>query len=264
MSEFLNGFKIIHSSKKHPVNFDEISVFFQKFKELHTFVSEKPAAPEIISLKKLKDFFNSLKEPIEKSRYSAIDFDPWDIIQLKRSEVRIVKILAWLLDPQGSHGLGYTLQNALLKKIGENFSKLTDTPCRVIPESTLNGDIGDRVDIEIVAQRFYLLIEAKIDAIDQENQLTRYCRQAKKRSAQFGGYKEHPWSVVYLTLDGRRSSSSDPQDAERIFSLSWKQLSDLFLEKLCDHQKNRRQVPIPLQNHADFFTSTYLNYIHSL
>lgn len=44
------------------------------------------------------------------------DFDPFDFLELSRKEAIHSKILAWLLDPKGSHSLGdFFLKNFLLE-----------------------------------------------------------------------------------------------------------------------------------------------------
>nr|WP_239514982.1 PD-(D/E)XK nuclease family protein [Enterobacter ludwigii] len=68
--------------------------------------------------------------------------------------------------------------------------------CRVLVETNPTGDNTNRVDIEINADNFFLLVEVKIDSCEQQEQIGRYCSDARIRAG------SRPWAVVFLTPHG--------------------------------------------------------------
>ncbi len=174
---------------------------------------------------------------------------------LGRNEVRVVNILSWLLDSHGSHGFGPALQQGLLTYINQHiplFPMAAGKRCHVRTEISPNGESGNRVDIEMDADNFYIIIEAKIDATEQIRQLERYCGQAKKQG-------KH-WAVIYLTPDGRKGSHGE----RNLVCLSWSQLSRILQHCMKNHQTDRINSRSSAQNNADFFVKTYLNHIRVL
>ncbi len=173
---------------------------------------------------RLADFFSRLSGPLELVQHRSLVFDPWDIAGLKRKEVRHTAVLAWLLDPYESHGFKRLPMHVLLqsiRKIGrtdipENFHR----HCQVQVETTPRGDNANRIDIEIDADNFYLLIEVKIDACEQENQISRYCLDARQRAGQ------RPWAVVFLTPHGGKPLTIGTEfSAKDVPCLAWRHLA---------------------------------------
>ena len=75
-----------------------------------------------IKQQNLEEWFFSMEQPLLDARKGAFSCDPWDIAGIKREEVKNSAILAWLLNPKGSHGLGYSALNALLDKLNLELS----------------------------------------------------------------------------------------------------------------------------------------------
>lgn len=260
---FLRDWQEIHSQKENLKPTENITQFFQRFSSIHRQEEQTtpalPVAQKTIDSQKLAEFFTALEKPLQSSRRSAIAFDPLRLMRLGRDEVRVVSLLSWLLNPYGSHGYGTVLQQGLLAYINQHipaFPTSTGKRCQVRTEINLNGESGNRADIEIDSDHFYLIIEAKIDALEQPRQLERYCEQARKRSRQHG----NPWAVIYLTPTGRKPSHED----ENLVCLSWYQLSRTLQESMKDHQDRRSNDLPAIQGNADFFVKTYLNHIYSI
>lgn len=171
----------------------------------------------------LAEFFSQLSEPLKAVQNRSLSFDPWEVAGLGRKEVRNTAILAWLLDPEGTHGFGRLPLKAFLRGIRR---KRNDIPedyhhyCRVQVETNPTGDSTNRVDIEIDADNFFLLVEVKIDACEQQEQVARYCSDARIRAI------SRPWAVVFLTPHGGKpftgGSAFTPEDVP---CLSWRQLA---------------------------------------
>jgi len=172
----------------------------------------------------LARFFSQLSVSLQPVQHDALAFDPWEVANLGCKEIRNTGVLAWLLDPYGSHGFGRLPLLALLQAI--RTCNRNDIPqdfnryCRVQVETNPAGDNSNRVDIEIDADNFFLLIEVKIKAGEQEKQLSRYCFDAGQRAI------HRPWAVVFLTPHGNKpltlNSAFQPEDVP---CLSWRQLA---------------------------------------
>ncbi|WP_312455358.1 PD-(D/E)XK nuclease family protein [Pseudescherichia sp.] len=186
----------------------------------------------------LSAFMAELEQPLAALRHGTFNFDPWEVAKLGRNEMRNSAVLAWLLDPHGNHGFGDLPLKALLgavrecgnNRIPENFTRY----CRVSVEKYPTGDATNRVDIEIDADNFFMLIEVKIGAYEQKDQISRYIGEAKKRA---GG---HPWAVVYLTPQGRVPlSAGEEADVTDVPCLSWRRLASVMTQAM---EPTRRQI----------------------
>lgn len=107
-------------------------------------------------------------------------------------------IIAEFLNPNGTHGLKSKLLECFIETLGEHFT-IKSYNCeksRVLTEHTT--EVG-RIDILIEDnQNKAIIIENKIYAIDQFEQLKRYDKYAQKYK---GGYQ-----ILYLTLFGDTAS----------------------------------------------------------
>lgn len=170
----------------------------------------------------------------EESRRRGEQFNVFEILGLQTSEVRLHSaFLAELLNPEGSHGLGDKFLKAFVEEIVQNckpfdFDTATaqTTPEFVIGNISEDYQEGGRIDLYIQDKNDHLIIiENKIDAVDQPYQLLRYHNYAEKS-------KELPqdnYIVLYLTRNGKKPSdkSTGPNHFEffcvsyRIHILNW-------------------------------------------
>ena len=108
------------------------------------------------------------------------------------------KILAEFLNPHGTHGLGDEFLRLFLTLQRIDF---VVTPfCEVTTELSMNKG---RMDIVIRDKEWVVVIENKVYATEQEDQLTRYWEWAKEN---FG---EKNSRLLYLTLDGKKSETGN-------------------------------------------------------
>lgn len=180
---------------------------------------------------KLAYFFEQLSEPLKSVKYSCLHFDPWEVAGLGRNEVRNTSVLSWILNPYESHGLGRKPLQALLQAIRaggrSDFPKDFSHYCQVQVETNPCGNNTSRVDIEINADNFYLLIEVKIDACEQESQISRYCFDAQNRAM------SRPWAVIFLTPRGHKPSTcGNDFNHKDVPCLSWRYLADTIEQHL--------------------------------
>jgi len=171
---------------------------------------DAPTAERILSLA------NNLRAPVGNWQpFSNV----WEIAGLKKDELRNSRVLAWYLDPKAGHGLGAGFIERFLS-ITEMHASSSDV--RVLCENYPDGLTENRVDILIDCPHFLMIVEVKIGAGDQPDQIKRYCKIAAARAGD-----GRPWKVVYLTLDGR-DPVSVLEDIDQVFCLSWFDVAGLL------------------------------------
>lgn len=144
----------------------------------------------------------------EIANITGDNFNIFKILKIESSEVKFHSaLLAELLNPKGSHGQKEEFLKAFIKNLQiENFEEPDITNCQVVVEEhngKINEDytIGGRIDIVIKANpNKVIVIENKINAVDQFNQLVRY------KHAYPNG------QILYLTLEGGHPSSDSIGD----------------------------------------------------
>jgi hypothetical protein len=142
------------------------------------------------------------------------NFNIFSVLQMERNEVRThSRFLAELLNPKAGHGQ----KDVFLKKFVEllNIKDFETTSAIVKVEFYIGKkteDSGGRIDIRIKDNRNQvILIENKIDAIEQKNQLTRYNNSARTDNL----------TLLFLTLEGQESK--DPNmTLEKYHCISYK------------------------------------------
>lgn len=92
------------------------------------------------------------------------------------------------------------------------------------------ADRSDRLDLAIALTDTFLLIEAKIDAGEGPDQLTRYQRVAQQKASALGLAS---WAVVLLTK--RRVPVVRPG----ILSFTWQEFASAVIRALADHPHRR-------------------------
>ena len=119
------------------------------------------------------------------------------MVGLERNEVRTARVLTWLLDRAGSHGFQNSILSAIWEEIPVDRQPFElGIPLMARRETIPMGDSRNRVDIEIPGHDFLLLIEVKIDAAEQPDQLQRYVTVAKAKAA---ARNISRYGVLYLT-----------------------------------------------------------------
>lgn len=119
-------------------------------------------------------------------------FNIFDVLRIEQAEIRHSNVLAWLLDPQGSHGMGQAfLRRVLSTMLLDNESTEVDlTPAQV--------ELMDMMDVEVLREwrnvdlvafsqsnKWVVLIENKIKGSASTQQLVRYIQIAEKAFPNF-------------------------------------------------------------------------------
>ena len=188
-----------------------------------------------INTEELAEFLSQLSEPLKVVQHRSLSFDPWEVAGLGRKEVRNTAVLSWLLDPEGTHGFGRLPLQAFLRAIRHNRNDIPEdylNYCRVQVETNPTGDNTNRIDIEIDADNFFLLIEVKIDAYEQPEQVARYCCDARLRAM------SRPWAVIFLTPHGGKPLTCGLDfKPEYVPCISWRHLASALESSLQPHYK---------------------------
>lgn len=154
-------------------------------------------------LKKLLQEVNVIlqKEKVrkEESRKRGERFNVFEMLGVAHYEVTHSKIIAGFLNPQGSHGQGNLLLRLFLQTIENNdIIDLDTSNAKVYTEYGIGVD--GRLDIFIENGSHGIIIENKVYAGDQPEQLKRYNDFAKEK------YGEGNYMIYYLTLYGYEAS----------------------------------------------------------
>ncbi len=146
-----------------------------------------------------KLYENQKQVELEKQEKGEF-FNVFNTIGLRAEEVRLHSaFIAELMNPKGSHGLSYRFLQAFLEVIDLPNDYIDYHRCSQNIVERVIGPVtdkeGGRIDIIIEDGNHAVIIENKIYAGDQTNQMLRYNNYGRKNFPE--GYK-----LVYLTLDG--------------------------------------------------------------
>jgi len=236
--------------------------FFSEYQKYRQNWTNSPHKNELswIKSQELEAWFLAMEQPLVEARKGAFGCDPWEIAGVDRDEVRNSAVLAWLLNPKGSHGLGDSALSALLARLNlefrDDFPKTPGNYCFVRTEENPDGDITNRVDIEIDSENVYLLIEVKINAVEGVKQLERYGRLAESASGR------RPWALLFLTTDGRKSNSAAEYAAE-VFNLSWRDLSRMLMTAVVPILCQKSSTKAPSRIMSEQIVRCFINKIRS-
>lgn len=183
-------------------------------------------------IKLIKDKYDKIEE------INGSKFNVFSLLKLETDEVRThSRIIAELLNPQGSHSQGAIFLQLFLKEIlKEQLDQLDTLDNFKIGIEKPIGDLG-RIDIYLKSKELTIVIENKIYAPDQENQLFRYYKYVEK---------DENYIIVYLTLDGKEPDDytlkakigDEKLDKEEVLSISYETDIVHWLEK-CIEQVSR-------------------------
>lgn len=148
------------------------------------------------------------KQKNAEARKRGEDYNIFEILGKKHSELAHSAFIANILDPNGSHALGVEPLRSFLNNIGvSKWSEADFNKAEVNVEVAIVGKSEDewgRMDIVIKSNDKAIIIENKIDAGDQPMQLNRYKTFAKNNF-------ERNHTLLYLTLDGHHASNQSAE-----------------------------------------------------
>lgn len=193
-----------------------------------------------LSLNNFHQLIESVKEIVSRYKDDAVqsgaDFNIFQIIGMTSDEVRVHSaFLATLLDPRGSHRQGDLFLQLFTKQLSQIVYDF-DTKSAVVECEKYIGRMtettGGRIDIHIEDKKGHkIIIENKIYAPDQTNQLIRYHNYAPDAV------------LLYLTLDGKepgKDSAGDLIEEEQYYLISY---SNEILDWLADCYEAVKRIP---------------------
>ena len=147
------------------------------------------------------------------------------IVGLARHENTHSRMLEWLLNPTGRHGLGCEFVERLIERCtGEPVS--VPPAVRKVVFSEWRND--READLVVWGEDFTLVIENKIDALEQPSQCDDLYENFKNEKAPL---------FMFLTPDGRKPHTATTPCSQRAFkTLSWPGVRAMFEEALAKSQ----------------------------
>ncbi|MGE4455993.1 MAG: PD-(D/E)XK nuclease family protein [Arcobacteraceae bacterium] len=157
---------------------------------------------KIITINLINESKKIIDEVESKEKETGENFNIFQTLNLATDEVRISSLIAEFLNPLGTHKQGYKYLDIFLEIlyeknpnfVNERFTKEDiSKDARVSTEQFhIVKNIGSRIDIIIENDKYAIVIENKIEAGDQDNQLWRYYQSKKDKKVM----------LVYLTKNG--------------------------------------------------------------
>ena len=162
------------------------------------------------------------------------EFNSFDVLDVARSELSHSRVIAWLLDPRGSHGLGETFLRSFLREAAVSASStgIDTIGAADIDSWELSHAVVFKerhyIDILVMDEtnRYVCPIENKIGSGEHSDQLSRYMKVVERS---YGHLKPLP---VFLTPGGIQPEKR--ADAERYAPLSYGKVAEIISHLLKD------------------------------
>ena len=162
---------------------------------------------------------------VSAGRWVTGPSDFLNIIGRARDENTHSRMLAWLLNPTGRHGLGF----GLVKRLVEHCTgKPMLAPVAVRRVAFSQWRKGREADIVVWGQNFTLVIENKVDAPEGSNQCDDLYKHFKDENMPL---------FLFLTKDGRcPRTASTPHSKCAFRTLSWPKVRAMLEEAFDESQ----------------------------
>ncbi|QHQ35823.1 PD-(D/E)XK nuclease family protein [Algicella marina] len=144
--------------------------------------SASQAIPTLDDLESL--FVNN--PDVDTIRAHLSNFNPIKTMGMTRMEIRHSAILAWLLDPQETHGLGDKFLKAFVSQALRGHDVAKQPSALNVSQADMMGTEVRRewqhIDVLLInpSNKWIFLIENKFDSRQHTNQLTRYLESVRK------------------------------------------------------------------------------------
>ena len=159
------------------------------------------------TLSEVKKFFSVIRHKVEPQqrlldRKQATHFNVFDFIE--PDENRLSDVLAWLLDPQESHGQGDLFLRLMFKQLDLGSNAKLTTDAKVQREAPTHGieKYRRRMDV-LVEAGAWLVIENKVDSSEQPEQVKDYLEHLHQCTVS----RSIQSTLIYLTPNGRSPES---------------------------------------------------------
>jgi hypothetical protein len=206
-----------------PIDLKQVDQLLGRYREFARHIDQENLAAIVSDFNRFKlGVGEVLDKEYEQDRRTALRFNIFELLGVDRVEAKHSDLLADLLDPRGSHGQGPFFLNSFLRYCE---SKLSTFPTILEREVKRSDFVFVKAEFysgygrpDIIAfsrtPAFAVIIENKIDAGDQPQQLERYWRLLERDFA-LGGTR---CALLYLTPSGRDPTDSDDIPPEVAYS----------------------------------------------
>lgn len=171
---------------------------------------------------------------LERLETLLAEFNLFDVLGITRSELQHSRVIAWLLNPRGSHGLSDYFLRGFLSQAA-TMAKEREIKCVAFtPEDVDGWKFGNikvaperhKIDILLIdgSNGFVCPIENKVGSGEHSDQLSRYLQTVE---SEYGDLTPFP---IYLTPDGRKPEKK--RDAERWIPFGYEIVADLLKQTL--------------------------------
>lgn len=160
----------------------------------------------------IADLIKALPE-IDKLQDVLAKFSPFKVLGVADFEIRHSNIIAWLLNPNESHGLGdkflkYFFQQILLSSENQEMQNRESILQKITLNNLVDLDVmreANNIDVLLVSTntKFVCLIENKVHSSEHGQQLMKYLKHIKDN------YPTYLIFPIFLTLDGSLASHND-------------------------------------------------------
>ncbi len=227
-ARFIEGWRAVHRTAR-PTELTRANRFLEGVRPLLRVSDNKPAARPQPSIVTIQRFFDGLASPLALVRRTGSLIDVWSVAGIRRKELPNAAVLAWLLNPRGSHGQGALCLSAILGLVehrsGLDLSGIALDQARVQPEERPLGSDRDRVDIVVETPDLLIFIEVKIDAVEGRAQLSRYVESANQVAAVRALTGTEP---VKQTLTLFLSPRPPTEQVPDVVHLTWRELGSVL------------------------------------
>jgi hypothetical protein len=187
-----------------------------------------PMNPDTSS--RLSDLVND--EDFDKLELELRNTNIFSILGIERKEIRHSNFLAWLLDPNGTHGLGPLFLKRFLRDIFLLDNPESANNVELDEARTRNMEIRrewEYIDILLVSENLVICIENKVSSSDAPMQLKRYRETVRKY------FPDQQATFVYLTPEGRNPNDEDEHNS--YINYSYEKISS-HLGRIFDLHRN--------------------------
>jgi hypothetical protein len=191
---------------------DDMRDFVQRFHALSSSMIELRVSAENASRlaqeKRIKTLLDRIAMAKVNRSWRKSHFNTFDVLGVPHSRLESVhsNVIAWLLDPIESHGLGDWFLKEFVRRSHDNTLSV-DGPVKVTREAY---NEGDRPDIVVDGKTWRLVVEVKCEAMEGRDQSARYLKssRAANRKTYFIGFvnlgvtrspKAGKWSTTMIS-----------------------------------------------------------------
>lgn len=216
----------------------------------------EPESLDGATIQRLLDAFLVENEELENLTVRLSAFNLFQVLRVDKAEIRHSNVLAWLLTPDESHGLGSIFLRRFLSRLllDNEIAETSLTPSQF--ELMAYADVEVRrewqnIDILVrsESQAWCLLIENKIHSKERRGQLQRYMERVREEMP------NDEVIPVLLTLEGEEPS----EDGQRLGFLPLSHIQVLELaEQIIDQHSSR------IPDDARTFLNHYLETLRRL